>query len=201
MVTAIDILQLVVGLALFLLGGSFIQGSPRIGGFLVGGLAAAEVVVRVAALTALWQWLGPLLAFVAGGLIGMLLGSILSMLLLVLYTSILGAMVGFIMGFLVAVGGSSYHLVDSLIAFSEVTPVQSAFMVVFALLFGFMSLRFQDFMAMASTAFIGSGLAIFTMADQLKTLSPIFKEDVVLLFAWVVIGLIGLMAQNSRATR
>ncbi len=197
MVAIIDILRLVVGLALFAVGGVSVRESPRIGGFLVGGLIAAEAVVRMVALAAFWQWLGPLLAFAAGGLVGAILGSVLSMLLLVVYTSILGAMVGFVLGFLVMMGGNTRQIIDSLLALSGITPVQSAFMVVFALVFGFMSLRYQEFMAMASTAFVGSGLAVFAMAEQLKILAPVFKEDVVLLFVWVVLGLIGLIIQNK----
>ena len=201
MVAVIDIIRLVVGLVLFSVGGVSVRESPRIGGFLVGGLVAAELVVRLFALTAIWQWLGPLLAFLLGGLVGAFLGSILSMLLLVVYTSILGAMVGFVMGFLVMMSGNTREIIDSLLALSGITPIQSAFMVVFALVFGFMSLRFQEFMSMVSTAFVGSGLAVFALAEQLKKLTPIFKEDLVLLFVWVVLGLIGLIIQNRNENR
>jgi len=199
MVDVIDMIRLVAGLVLFAVGGVSVRESPRIGGFLVGGLVAAELVVRVFTLAAFWHWLAPLLAFLLGGLIGAILGNVLSMLLLVFYTSILGAMVGFILGFLVMMGGNTRQIIDSLLALSEITPIQGAFMIVFALVFGFMSLRYQEFMAMASTAFVGAGLAVFAMAEQLKLLTPVFKEDVVLLFVWVVLGLIGLIIQNKNA--
>lgn len=197
MVTIIDILRLIVGLALFAMGSVFVSSSPRIGGFLVGGWVAAEVVYRTIALTGTWELAGPLLAFVLGGLVGALLGNALSMVLLVVYGSVLGAMVGFILGFLTMMGGNTRQIIESLLSLKEITPLQSAFMIVLALFFGFMSLRFQEVMAMASTSFVGSGLAIFAMAGQLKRLTPIFEEDVVLLFVWVVVGLLGLMWQNQ----
>jgi hypothetical protein len=199
MVAIVEIIRLMVGLALLIVGGSFIRESPRMGGFLVGGLAAVEVVIRVMTFTGIWIWIGPLLAFLLGGLVGALLGTVLSMFMLVIYTSLLGAVVGFILGLLVMMGGSTQQIIDSVLEFSSIDPIQSAFMVVFALLFGFLAIRFQEFMAMASTAFLGSALAMIAMATQLRRFAPIFREDVVLLFIWVVLGMFGLIWQNNSA--
>lgn len=197
MITIVNIIRLISGLALLTGGGSLIRESPRLGGFLVGGLAAVEVTVRVMVFAGLWTWAGPLLAFALGGLVGMLLGSVLSMFLLVIYTSLLGAVAGYIFGFLLMMGGDTQQIIETVLEFSSIDPLQTSFMVVFALVFGLLSVRFQEFMAMASTAFLGSALTIFAIADQLRRFAPVFREDIVLLFTWVALGLFGLIWQNN----
>lgn len=201
MVTMIEIIRIAVGLSLLIMGGAFIRDYPRVGGFLVGGLVAVEIVIRATTLTGIWDWAGPLLAFAAGGLVGAILGSILSMFMLVIYTSLLGAMIGYVIGFLLMMGGNTRQILDSLLQLSSIDPIQSAFMVVFALVFGFLSVRFQEFMGMASTAFIGSALTIVALAAKLKAYAPIFREDIVLIFIWVALGLFGLIWQNNSARK
>lgn len=201
MVTMIEIIRVAIGLSLLIMGGAFIRDYPRFGGFLVGGLVTVEIVIRTTSFTGIWDWIGPLLVFAAGGLVGALLGSILSMFMLVIYTSLLGAMVGYVVGFLLMMGGNTRQILDSLLELSSIDPIQSAFMVVLALVFGFLSVRFQESMGMASTAFIGSALTIVALSAKLKAYAPIFREDIVLVFIWVALGLFGLIWQNNNARK
>jgi hypothetical protein len=196
-ITAIEILRVIVGFVLVGMGGVLIRESPRMGGFLIGGLVAAEVVSRTVAMTGLWVWLEPLGAFLLGGLVGALLGSVLAMILLVIYSIILGALAGFMIGLLLSMSGSSHAIVQALTSITEINPIQSAFMVVFAMIFGIMSFRFQELMSMASSSFIGGGLITITLATQMVGMIPILSNGIVLLFIWVVLGLVGLIFQNG----
>lgn len=109
----ISVLRLVVGFILCMFGSVVLRSSPRVGGFLLGGLIGAEAAVRFMAAPAGYEMFLPLVSFLVAGGIGALFAAPLYMVMLVLSSSALGALIGMVAGLIVSMQGVTRAIVEA----------------------------------------------------------------------------------------
>lgn len=193
----LNMIHLVVGFILCMAGSMLLRDSPRLGGFLLGGLIAAEAGARLIPLPGAYNLLVPLISYLVGGLIGMLLSVPLYAVIMVLSSSALGAVVGMLVGIFLSASGATQSIVTAIFNLSaNFNDIQITLMIVFALFFGLLTLRYDLFMTMASTGYVGAFLAISGLITLFGSSTPILRNGVFQFFAWLGLGLLGLVYQN-----
>lgn len=198
--TLLNILQFITGIVLAMVGYSLLRNSPRWGGFFVGGLITAHVAVRMVALEGILNLLTPVGGFVVGGLVGMIIAGPLYMLMAVISSCSLGAIIGMMAGLIVDKGGATNEIIEAILSFNRLTDIQISMAVVFALVFGVLALKFEDFMTMASTSFMGSLLVMVSLSAMFGNSTPLLRNGVFFFFAVAGFGLLALISQNRNET-
>jgi hypothetical protein len=194
----LSFLHLIIGFVLCMGGSMVLRSSPRLGGFLVGGLIAVEVVTRVVTISASNGFLVPLVAFILGGLLGALLAAPLYIVMAVISSSALGGVIGMLAGRIISQGGATRKVIESVFTLeAQVNDIQIILMIVFAIVFGLLTLKYDVFMTMTSTGFVGSFLAISGLVNIFGSTTPILNNSVFQFFAWAGLGLLGLVYQNN----
>jgi hypothetical protein len=144
----------------------------------------------------------PLVSFLVIGLIGGVLAKALYTVLLVIAGLALGAFLGLVVGYVINLGGNPHILTENFFSFQPDNLIQLYTMLIAAALLGGLSLVAQDTMAMLSTAFFGAGIAAINLADLFDAtmsgkVAAIATEPVLVIFAWLFIGMAGVFIQNK----
>jgi hypothetical protein len=142
------------------------------------------------------------IAFAVGGGIGALLASPLYYVSVFLTGAVMGALVGIVFGAYleISTGALSFRTLAALSSMPFPPPVESTLQLVLMIIFGItaggLTIAFQKFMLIASTAFIGSAMVI---AGQNGATLQILRHDsgraVWILLAWLILGLVGMFVQ------
>ncbi len=190
------LVQFFLGMALVISGYNIFRSTPAVGGFIIGGLLAVNLAIFFIQSPPQWaEWM-PALSFVAGGIIGAVIAIPLQIVIAIVSSSALGLLIGALAGFIIAWEGMTSLLVTGLFEMGSVSPLQGLLMIVFGVFFGFLALRFDDFMIMASTAFLGAFLAVLSLSALGGATYPILTDEILLFFLWAAMGLFGLIWQN-----
>jgi len=189
------ILQLLLGAILAFYGASVFRSMPPLGGFIMGGMLGVTIGELFVPSANFTGWM-PYVFFAGVGLVGALLAVPLKIVIVVLSGSFLGTMVGVIIGFLIQNQSFPRMLLDGTFSLGGITDLQIWIMVILALVFGILSIQFEDFMFYASTAFIGS-LMITTAISELGAGNyALIRNAIFLFFLFITLGLIGTIWQN-----
>lgn len=192
----INVLRLVIGFIICMFGSVVLRSSPRVGGFLLGGLIGAEAAVRFLAAPAGYELFFPLVSFLLAGGIGALIAAPLYMVMLVLSSSALGALIGMVAGLIVSMQGVTRAIVEAFLRFELVNDFQLTLIIIFALVMALISLRSEEFMSMASTAYVGAVLVVSGLSGLFGNSLLLLSDGIFVFFFWMVLGLIGLIYQN-----
>ncbi len=189
-------LQFITGLILAMSGFNLLRNAPKWGGFLIGGLITAHIATRTVVLEGALNMFTPLGGFLVGGVAGMLIAQPLYMLLTVIASCALGAVIGMGAGLVVDKGGATDKIIDAIFSFQQLSDIQISMAVVFALLFGILAVKFDDFMAMASTAFMGTLLFMVSLTALFGSTTPLLRNGIFFFFACAGLGMVAIAYQN-----
>ncbi len=185
--------QLLLGVIVAFSGANLLRNMPPLGGFILGSLVGMNVATVVAAPSPLNQGIG----FVAGGIAGALIAIPLQIIIVVLSSTALGVLTGALLGFLIGQEGVSRMIVQGIFSRQQpITSMQLWIMVLGGLVFGVLSIRFDEGMLIASTGFLGSFAMIGGLVLLAGKASPILLNPVFQFFGWAAIGMIGAIWQN-----
>lgn len=73
---------------------------------------------------------------------------------------------------------------------------QLTLIIIFALVMALISLRSEEFMSMASTAYVGAMLVVSGLSGLFGSSLLLLSDGIFVFFFWMVLGLIGLIYQN-----
>lgn len=192
-----------VGLIVCVSGRTLFATTPFLGGFLVSGMMGYQLGLMFIDAPSSWpSFVLPLLSFIVIGIIGGVLARVLYTVLLVIAGLALGAFIGLVAGYLINLGGNPHVLTSNFFSFQPENTVQLYTMLIAAAVLAGLSLTAQDTMAMLSTAFFGAGIAAVNLADLFDAtltgkVAAIATEPVLVIFAWLFIGMGGVFIQNS----
>jgi len=192
-----------VGLIVCVTGRTLFATTPFLGGFLVSGMLGYQVGMMFIPIPANWpNWVLPLVSFILIGIIGGIVAKGLYVVMLVIAGMALGAFIGLVAGYVINLGGSPHVLTSNFFSFQPENAVQLYTMLIAMALLGGLSLTAQDTMAMLSTAFFGAGIAAVNLADLFDAtvggrVAAVATEPVLVIFAWLFIGMAGVFIQNN----
>ena len=192
-----------VGVIICFTGRTLFATTPFLGGFLVSGMLGYQLGLMFITPPANWpDFVLPLISFILVGVIGGVLAKVLYTVLLVIAGLALGAFLGLVAGYVINLGGNPHVLTSNFFSFQPDNVVQLYTMLIAAAVLGGMSLVAQDTMAMLSTAFFGAGIAMINLADLFDAtmsgqVSAIATEPVLVIFAWLFVGMAGVFMQNK----
>jgi hypothetical protein len=195
------IILIIFGLFVCFSGYSIFKSMLPLWGFVLGGFVAisfAPGLLGEENPTLVFQ----IIAFVVGGVVGALVASPLYIVAVFLTGAAMGGLVGIVFGaYLETSGGAiSVKALTTLASMPFPPPVTSTLqlvlLAVFAIITGGFAIAFQEFMIIASTAFIGSA-AVVAGANQaaLEMMRNNPGRAVWILLAWLIIAMIGLFVQ------
>lgn len=189
------ILQLLLGVILTFYGASIFRSMPPVGGFILGGLLG---ITFGSALIPVQNYTGiiPFIVFIGSGLVGAILAIPLQIVILVLSGSVLGAIFGFVVGFLVQQQGIPRLVIEGAFSIRGVTDLQVWTMAIFAVVFGLLSVQYEEFMYFASTGFIGSLMTTIALSGLGAGTSALLRNSIFLFFFFITLGLLGIIWQN-----
>lgn len=185
------------GIVVCFLGTSSFRSTPFIGGFLLGGALAVYFARFFLTSPPGWEAFFPLLVYAAGGLVGGLISRPLYMVMVVISGSALGSLLGIGLGFVISLQGDPQMLKQIDLAIQPLDVLSLWLMLIFALVLAVLSLLFDEFMLLVSTAFIGSAVIVSTITDLFAGSTPLMRNVVAVFFAWFVVGVAGLVYQNN----
>lgn len=189
------ILQLFLGVILAFYGAAVFRSMAPLGGLILGGLlgiTVGELLVPAANYTG-WT---PYLFFIGAGLVGAMIAVPLKIVIIVISSGVLGAIAGAIIGFLIQNQAFPLMLLDGTFTLGNITTLQIWLMAIIAVIFGFLSIQYENFLFYASTGFIGS-LMITTAISQLSGAGyPLLRNSIFLFFLFITLGLLGTIWQN-----
>ncbi len=192
-----------VGVIICFTGRTLFATTPFLGGFLVSGMLGYQLGLMFIKPPANWpDFVLPLISFILVGVIGGMLAKVLYTVLLVIAGLALGAFLGLVAGYVINLGGNPHVLTSNFFSFQPDNLVQLYTMLIAAAVLGGMSLVAQDTMAMLSTAFFGAGIAMINLADLFDAtisgpVAAIATEPVLVIFAWLFVGMAGVFIQNK----
>ncbi len=190
-----SILQALLGLVFTFTGGNLFRSSPALGGFLIGGVVAVNAgqLAGLPAFAGAWT---PLILFILGGVLGALISIPLHGVIFIATAAAFGLIVGAVAGYLASQQGITSMVVTGVFEITSVSPLQTILMIVFAAGFAALSVRFDEMMIMASTAYLGALIAMGGLANLAGSRLPVFQNGLFLGFAWFTLGLLGWIWQN-----
>ena len=188
---------LVSGAVVCFLGESSFKSTPFLGGFLLGGSIAVYAADFFVSPPQGWETFFPFAAYLVGGLIGGLIAKPLYMVTVVISGSALGVLLGLGLGFVINLRGDPQMLKQIDLAILPLDVLTIWLVIIFALLLAVISLLFDEFMLLVSTAFVGSAIVIASVTGLFAPSIPLMRNVVAVFFAWFVIGLAGLVYQNN----
>jgi hypothetical protein len=194
-VNIVLILQLLLGVTLAFTGVNIFRSMPPLGGFILAGLVGlliGEVAIPASSFTG---WM-PYLVFVGSGLVGALLAIPLQIVIVVLAGSALGAVFGFIIGFVFQNQGFPGMILSGSFTVGGITNLQVWLMLILAMVFGVLSIQFEDFMFFASTGFIGSFVSTAAIAGLGAGSYALLRNSLFLFFLFITLGLLATIIQN-----
>jgi hypothetical protein len=168
---------------------------PPVGGFILGGLIGISIGGMLIPANSFTGWM-PYIVFIGSGLAGALLAIPLQIVIVVLSGSFLGAIAGAIIGFLIQNQSFPRQLLDGTFSLGSVTDLQIWLMMILALVFGILSIQFENFMFYASTGFIGSLMFTTALSGLGASSYAVLRNSIFLLFLFITVGLLGTIWQN-----
>lgn len=192
-----------VGLIVCVSGRTLFATTPFLGGFLVSGMLGYQLGLTFINPPGSWpDFVLPLISFIIIGVIGGVLAKVLYTVMLVIAGLALGAFLGLVAGYLINLGGNPHVLTSNFFSFQPDNLIQLYTMLIAAAVLAGLSLVAQDTMAMLSTAFFGAGIAAINLADLFDAtmsgkIAVIATEPVLVIFAWLFIGMAGVFIQNN----
>ena len=192
-----------VGLIVCVSGRTLFATTPFLGGFLISGMLGYQLGLTFINPPNSWpDFVLPLISFIIIGVIGGVLAKLLYTVMLVVAGLALGAFLGLVAGYVINLGGNPHVLTSNFFSFQPENVVQLYTMLIAAAILGGMSLVAQDTMAMVSTAFFGAGIAAINLADLFNAtmtgkVAAIATEPVLVIFAWLFVGMAGMFIQNK----
>jgi hypothetical protein len=200
LITILLIIQLVIGISLIVSGANILHTLPGLGGFMLGGLVGMEIGAIVITSGPLVPY-APLIGFLAAGLVGVLIAIPLSIVLIVLSGSLLGAVVGAFVGNLILQQGSTIDVIQSILQPQTLAPVQILMILGFAAIFALLTIRFDEFMLILSTSFLGAYLTVIAATNLIGDQYELLRNSLILLFLWALLGMLGTVYQNDSFER
>ena len=197
MMTFISVLELVFGMMIGFSGRNLFKTAPFVGGFMIGGVIGANIVNYAVTPPPGTEFWFPIAAFVVAGIIGGLIAVPLYMVMVILSSAAFGALVGAMGGFLIAQEGMTRMLVEGIFKVPAISPGAVLLMLAFAVVFGAASIRFDEFMLMASTGFVGAFIAASGLNGLFSPTVPVFSNSIFLIFLWLGLGTAGMIFQNQ----
>ena len=185
------------GIVICFLGGSSFRTTPFIGGFLLGGSLAVYMSHFFVAAPQGWEVFFPFVVYAAGGIVGGLIAKPLYMVIVVISGSALGSLVGLGLGFVINLRGDPNMLKQIDLAILPLNVLTIWLVIIFALVLAIVSLLFDEFMLMVSTAYVGAAVIVSSVTGLFAADIPLMRNVVAVFFAWFVIGLAGLVYQNN----
>ena len=185
------------GIVVCFLGGNSFKSTPFIGGFLLGGSLAVYAAGFFVNPLQEWGVFSPYIIYAAGGIVGGLIAKPLYMVMVVISGGALGALLGLGLGFVINLQGDPQMLKQIDLVIRPFDVLTLWLMIIFALVLAIVSLLFDEFMLLVSTAFIGSAVVISSITSLLAGSIPLMQNVVAVFFAWFVVGLAGLVYQNN----
>ncbi len=192
-----------VGLIVCVSGRTLFATTPFLGGFLVSGMLGYQLGLTFINAPGNWPaFVLPLISFILIGVLGGVLAKVLYTVLLVIAGLALGAFIGLVAGYVINLGGNPHVLTSNFFSFQPENVVQLYTMLIAAAVLAGLSLVAQDTMAMLSTAFFGAGIAAVNLADLFDAtmsgkIAAIATEPVLVIFAWLFLGMAGVFIQNK----
>ncbi len=185
--------ELLLGAVVVFSGANLLRNMPPLGGFILGGLVGMNVATFVSGTSPINLGLG----FVFGGIAGALIAIPLQIIIVILSSSALGVLAGAILGFLIGQEGVSKMIVYGIFSRPQgLTSLQVWLMALGGLVFGALSVRFDEGMLILSTGFLGSFAVIGSLTQLIGFSSPILSNSIFQFFGWAALGLIGAIWQN-----
>ncbi len=185
--------QILLGAVIVVSGASLLRSMPPLGGFVLGALVGMNAATMIAGPGLMTQGIG----FVMGGVIGAIIAIPLQIVIVVLSSTALGVLVGAVFGFLIGQQGVSRMIVEGIFSNpGQITTLQISMMVLGGLIFGILSVRFDEGMLIASTGFLGAFAVINGLAGFSGYIGPMFRNPIFQFFGWVALGMIGAIWQN-----
>jgi len=185
------------GIVVCFLGGSSFKSTPFIGGFLLGGSLAVYAAEFFTIPPQGWEAFFPFVVYAVGGVIGGLIAKPLYMVIVIVSGSALGVLLGLGLGFVINLRGDPQMLKQIDLAILPLDVLTIWLIIIFALAIAVISLLFDEFMLLVSTAFVGSALIVSSVTGLFAASIPLMRNVVVVFFAWFVVGLAGLVYQNN----
>ncbi len=186
--------QILLGAVLAFSGSNLLRTMPPLGGFVLGALIGMNVAPLFGPPGIMTQGLG----FVAGGIVGAIIAIPLQIVIVILSSTFLGVLAGAILGFLIGQQGVSRMVIEGVFSGpSGITTLQVWTMVLGGIIFGVLSVRFDEGMLIASTGFIGAFAVIGGLAAFAGYIGPLFRNSIFQFFGWAALGMIGAIWQNS----
>jgi len=194
-------LLFVVGLIVCFAGYSMFREMLPVWGFFLGGWITFTLMPGL--LPELGgQMVFRIAAFVVGGLIGSILSRPLYILAVFAAGGALGMLFGVMIGNVIEVGGFfTPHQISTLLRTSfppfPRTGIQFLCMALGGLVMGGVTISFQKFMIISSSAFVGAAAVISGLTGTLLTVTPnIVGRGALVLIGWLILGVIGLVIQT-----
>jgi hypothetical protein len=188
------IIQLTLGVIFTFTGLAVFRTVPPAGGFIIGGLIGINFAGMVVP-PEMWTPLAPFIAFVAVGVVGAIIAVPLQLVMAVISGSALGALIGMIVGYVLNQHGVTSKLFAGATEFQSLTSTQIWIMLGLAVLFGILTLRFEDEMLILSTAYLGAMIATVSLPAIGALNFPVFRNPLLLMFILVFLGLFGVIVQ------
>jgi hypothetical protein len=186
----------VLGFVLCFSGNNLFETSRPVGGGILG--STIGIMVGISLREAGNPSLTPIiLAGVIGAVIGALLAAILYTVIITLASGVLGGFIGSVAGFIFASGGNTHSLASSSFSLIPDNNIQMAAMLVFVAIGIILSIVMKNIMPLVATAFIGSFIAATAAAEIGSIFLPILGNNIFIIFAWIIIGWLGLIVQNN----
>jgi hypothetical protein len=189
------IVQLLLGVTLAFTGAGIFRSIPPLGGFILGGLLGITIGGMLVPAGSYTGWL-PYILFIGSGLVGALLAIPLQIVIIVLSGTFLGALFGVIIGFLIENQSFPRLLLEGTFTIGGISNLQIWIMIILSLIFGLLSIQYEDFMFYASTSFIGSIMITTALASLGANSYALLRNPVFLFFFFIFTGLIGTIWQN-----
>jgi hypothetical protein len=191
----------VFGLVLCFMGYSIFRGILPLWGFLIFGWIGYTLLP-----TYLPSEAGNLMAqasaFVIAGIIGAIIARPLYFVTIFLTGAVFGALLGVMVGSFIEVGGiMSLAQLERFVNMSfppnPTSTIQYALMFVAALIVGALAISFQKNLIILSSAYLGSAAIVSGLSSILAGYATGgASRGAIMLLAWLVIGTIGMFAQN-----
>ncbi len=186
--------QLLLGAVIAFYGANLLRDTPALGGFILGGLVGMMVAAVVLPPGALNKGIG----FVAGGVVGALIALPLQIVIIVISSVALGVLAGGVLGFLIGKEGISRMVIEGIFSRQQpLTTLQVWIMVLGGLVFGGLSVRFEDGMLIASTGFLGAFAVVTALGQLVGPSTPFLVNPIFQFFGWAAIGLFGSIWQSN----
>lgn len=189
-------LLFILGFVLCFSGNNLFETSRPVGGGILG--TTIGILVGTALRNPGDPSLLPIiLAAVIGAVVGALIAAILYTMIITLASGVLGGFIGSVAGFVLANSSNTHTLANASFSLIPQNSIQMAGALVFVAIGMILSIVMKHIMPLIATAFIGSFIAVTAAGDIGANYLPILGNNIFIIFAWIILGWLGLIVQNK----